>query len=90
MKKFTKLDTEKLINEAVLANEKGEALTNVFSRFATLTGRAEGSVRNHYYQTLKSNFNSLNLPESLRPNRVVEFTAEEEYILLKYVVIVIV
>ena len=54
----------------------------MFSRFANETSKAKGSVRNYYYKTIKTNFESYNLPERMRPCAFKEFTKEEELNLL--------
>ncbi len=54
MKGFTKTETEELLREAVKANSDGKSLSEVFFRIAEKTGRAKGSVRNYYYNLIKS------------------------------------
>lgn len=86
MKAFSQTETKELITLAERLTETGAPLTEVFKRFALSSGRAKGSVRNHYYKTIKSNFSRLNLPERLRPSLIVEFTRQEELGLLTHVI----
>ena len=86
MKAFTELETNELINLAVEYTKDGKPLTEAFSRFAGKSGKAVGSVRNHYYKNVKSNFSKLNLPERMRPALIIEFTRQEELSLLTHVI----
>lgn len=54
MKGFTLKEKEKLISMAKDSKVKGYSLTKVFSEFAKETERASGSVRNYYYELIKS------------------------------------
>ena len=88
MKGFTEKETKELIGLASAAADKNEGLTSAFKKFATVSGRAPGSVRNHYYKTVKEGVKSeeimkkLGITERLRPALVQEFTKSEEIELL--------
>ena len=54
MKGFSREEIDVLLEEANKAHETGESLTEVFERVSFKFNRAKGSVRNFYYQLMKS------------------------------------
>lgn len=88
MKGFSEKETKELILMASDATEKNEGLTSAFKKFASVSGRAQGSVRNHYYKTLKESENDgelmkkLGITDRLKPALIEEFTKDEEITLL--------
>ncbi len=54
MKGFSREEIDILLEEANKAHENGESLTEVFERVSSKFNRAKGSVRNFYYQLMKS------------------------------------
>lgn len=91
MKGFTEAETELLIKEALRAADNGESLTSVFTRVASLTGRAQGSVRNYYYGLIKDEARRKKLSDTcgdisrLKACRAKEFSKEEETFLMQSV-----
>lgn len=53
MAKMTQTQIKQLMDLAYQAKNKGESLSKVFEDFARQTGRAQGSIRNVYYSSLK-------------------------------------
>ena len=53
MAKMTESQIKQLMCLAYDAKSKGESLSKVFEDFARQTGRAQGSIRNAYYSSLK-------------------------------------
>ncbi|MBR6737996.1 MAG: hypothetical protein IKL82_06560 [Clostridia bacterium] len=86
MKAFTQTETNNLLTLAQEKIKLGAPLTEVFEEFSKKTGKAKGSVRNHYYKTVKENYKALGLPKYMLPTKAVEFTRAEEFELLKYVI----
>lgn len=83
MKGFTVNQTQTLMVECLDALERGSSLQSVFTRNAIKTKRSRGTVRNHYYQTLKDIERGAfkgELPqgvEKLKAKRPVAFTNDD-------------
>ena len=84
MKGYTTKETARLLSMAQEAERTGKSLTAVFKTFAFETGRANGSVRNYYYQLIKTSANAPELKEKfpalnhMRVSKNVSFTEKEE------------
>lgn len=89
MKGFKESETKKLIDFVKENENKG--LTKVFKEYAIASGRAQGSVRNYYYKTIKECKNSeelrkkLGVSKDMFPNFIKEFNNSEAKDLLKVV-----
>lgn len=70
MKGFNLKEKEKLIEMAKDSKQKGYSLTKVFEDFAKKTNRASGSVRNYYYELIKTEGEF----EELQANKILPFT----------------
>ncbi len=89
MKGFKESETKKLIDFVKENENKG--LTKVFKEYASVSGRAQGSVRNYYYKTIKECKNSeelrkkLGVSKDMFPNFIKEFNESEARELLSVV-----
>ena len=89
MKGFKENETKKLIEFVKENGNKG--LTKVFKEYASASGRAQGSVRNYYYKTIKECKNNeilrkkLGVSEEMFPNFIKEFKKSEARDLLSVV-----
>ena len=89
MKGFKESETKKLIDFVKENENKG--LTKVFKEYASVSGRAQGSVRNYYYKTIKECKNSeelrkkLGVSKDMFPNFIKEFNESEARELLEIV-----
>lgn len=89
MKGFKESELKKLIS-AVKENDN-RGLTNIFKQYALVSGRAQGSVRNFYYKTLKECKTNDKLREKLGvtkemfPNFILEFNESESEELLQII-----
>lgn len=89
MKSFKESELKKLI-DYVKENEN-VGLSTIFKEYALATGKAQGSVRNYYYKTLKECKTNDKLREKLGvskemfPSFILEFNASEAEELLRIV-----
>ncbi len=89
MKGFTLKESQELIDEALRAKSAGESLTEVFERIAVKTRRAKGSVRNYYYNLVKTAQRDNEIAEKyagiekIKVEKSQNFTKEDEQFLEK-------
>lgn len=88
MKSFSENETKRLIDFVKQCKSNGKSLLYAFNEFAVFTNRAMGSVRNHYYKTVKKCKGSellkqkLGVSDSLFPAFIEEFNLAQEKALL--------
>lgn len=88
MRGFKESDTKELISLVKEAVSENKGLSFAFEKYANMTGRAKGSVRNYYYKTIKKCENDSNLrvklgvSKSMYPAFIKEFNLAEEKELL--------
>lgn len=81
MKGFNENEIDLLIAEAEKSQTSGESLTDVFERLSVKFNRAKGSVRNYYYQLMKSTDKKIREKldkAKLRVEKNVAFSKEDE------------
>ena len=91
MKDFNKSEAKKLFDFIKEKNESNNSLTKSFKEYASMTGRAQGSVRNYYYKTIKECKENeklrlkLGVSKEMFPEFVKEFNEAESLELLTIV-----
>ena len=89
MKGFKESETKSLIE--LVQKSENKDLTKVFKEYARISGRAQGSVRNYYYKTVKECKNNeelrkkLGVSKDMFPSFIKEFNDSESRELLKIV-----
>ncbi len=89
MKSFKESELKKLIDYVKENENKG--LTKIFKEYAEISGRAQGSVRNYYYKTLKECKTNeklrkkLGISNEMFPSFILEFKTSEAEELLRIV-----
>ncbi len=77
---YTAEEAESLVNYIAEGKKSGKTLSDLFETYGKAHGRAGGSVRNYYYQLLKSDdarAKALVRGRKLRAGKIREFTKEE-------------
>ncbi len=79
---YTEQEAIKLIEFIENGKKEGKTLSSLFLEYGELNGRAKGSVRNYYYQFLKSveideRVKNIMSNKNLTANKIVSFTDEE-------------
>ena len=88
MKDFTSKEINELILECKIAKENGTGLLTVFNKIAKKYNKASGSIRNLYYKIVGSKeklFNDTEIPNSLKPAFITEFTRAETKNVIKII-----
>ena len=80
-------ETQNFIDFIKKGREEGISLSTLFSKYAEISGRAKGSVRNFYYSLLKKsredkNFEKEMMLAGLKAGKIVNFDKEQEEELL--------
>ncbi len=90
MAKMTEQQIKELLGLAYEAKSRGESLSKVFEDFAKRTGRAQGSIRNVYYSSLKQTSSDEEYKRSvlgeknLSPAKIISFEdCETDFLLEK-------
>ena len=88
---YTQEEAETLVNYIHEGREEGKTLSYLFDSYGKSHGRAKGSVRNYYYNLLKSRGDErverLLAGKDLHAERIREFTEEETEEVIKKILI---
>ncbi len=88
---YTQEEAETLVNYIHEGREEGKTLSYLFDSYGKSHGRAKGSVRNYYYNLLKSRGDQrverLLAGKDLHAERIREFTEEETEEVIKKILI---
>lgn len=83
---YSTREAENLVEYIIKGKNEGKTLTSLFSSYGISHGRASGSVRNYYYQLLKTKDEKAKRilrGKGLKAEKIKEFTDEETDEMLK-------